>query len=61
MLNKGLPSRVFGFQIISEGIVLTERDENLRLEFENKVLRHYYDWQYFLKRQMAAEKGHTIG
>ena len=60
VLNKKLPSPVFGFQIISEGIVLIERDENLRMEFENKVLRHYYDWQYFLKRQMAAEKGHTI-
>ena len=57
VLNKRLPSPVFGFQIVSEGIVLIERDENLRLEFENRVLRQYYDWQYFLKRQIEAEKG----
>ena len=57
VLNKRLPSPVFGFQIISEGVVLIERDENLRLEFENRILRQYYDWQYFLKRQIEAEKG----
>jgi len=56
VLNKRLPSPVFGFQIVSEGIVLIERDENLRMEFENRILRQYYDWQYFLKRQIEAEK-----
>lgn len=57
VLNNGLPSPVFGFQIIDEGMVLIERDENSRLEFENRILRQYYDWQYFLKRQIEAEKG----
>jgi len=58
ILNKRLPPPVFGFQIISEGVILIERDENLRLEFENRILRQYYDWQYFLRRQIESEKGY---
>jgi predicted nucleotidyltransferase len=49
-------SPVFGFKIVSEGILLTDKNEHLRIDFESKVLRCYYDWQYFLKRQMLAEK-----
>ena len=49
-------SPVFGFKIVSEGILLTDKNENLRMDFESKVLRRYYDWQYFLKRQILAEK-----
>jgi len=30
---------------------LIDRNPNLRVEFENRILRQYYDWQYFLKRQ----------
>jgi len=51
VLNNGLPP-VFGFEILKHGILLLDRDENLRIDFENRVLRQYYDWQYFLKRQM---------
>lgn len=54
VLNKSIPP-VFGFQIISGGVLIAERDKNLRMDFENRVLRRYYDWQYFLKRQMEAE------
>ena len=39
------------------GVDPKAKDEDLKMEFENKVLRQYYDWQYFLKRQMEAEKG----
>lgn len=49
-------SPVFGFKIVSEGILLTDKNEYLRIGFESKVLRRYYDWQYFLKRQILAEK-----
>jgi predicted nucleotidyltransferase len=55
MLNSPV-SPVFGFKIVSEGILLTDKNENLRMDFESKVLRRYYDWQYFLKRQILAEK-----
>jgi len=54
-LNR-LTSPLLGFQIINEGILLIQRDENKRINFENKILRQYHDWQYFLKRQMKAEK-----
>jgi hypothetical protein len=50
------PAPVFGFEIIKDGVLLIDRDENLRMDFENRTLRHYHDWQYFLKRQMEAER-----
>ena len=52
-----LLSPLLGFEIVKDGVVLLDRDQNLRMEFENRILRHYYDWQYFLKRQMMAD-GH---
>ncbi len=55
MLNTPL-SPVFGYKIVSEGILLTDKRKDLRMDFENRVLRYYYDWQYYLKRQMLAEK-----
>jgi len=48
---------VLGFEILKDGILLLDREENLRMDFENRILRHYHDWQYFLKRQMRAERG----
>jgi predicted nucleotidyltransferase len=50
-----LLSPLFGFEIVKDGVLLLDRDQNLRMEFENRILRHYHDWQYFLKRQMKAE------
>jgi len=47
---------VFGFEIMKDGNVLIDRNPNLRVEFENRILRQYYDWQYFLKRQMESER-----
>jgi predicted nucleotidyltransferase len=55
ILNTPLPP-VFAFEILKDGILLIDRGPNLRMDFENKILRHYYDWQYFLKRQMEAER-----
>jgi len=53
VLNVPLPP-VFGFEIMKDGVVLLDRASNLGMDFENRTLRHYYDWQYFLKRQMDS-------
>jgi hypothetical protein len=55
VLNNPL-APVFAFQILKDAIVLLDRDPNLRMDFENRTMRHYYDWQYFLKRQMQADR-----
>lgn len=55
ILNTPLPP-VFAFEILKDGILLIDRKPNLRMDFENKILRHYYDWQYFLNRQMEVER-----
>ena len=47
---------VFCFKIVSEGMLLIDKNEDMRMDFENRALRCYYDWQYFLKRQILAEK-----
>ena len=49
-------SPVFGFEIIKDGVLLLDRVPSLRIDFENRTLRHYHDWQYFLKRQMEADR-----
>jgi predicted nucleotidyltransferase len=49
-------SPIFGFEIIKDGILLIDRDPNLRIDFENRVLRQYHDWKYFLNSQMEAER-----
>ncbi len=60
VLNK-LTSPLFGFQIINEGILLIQRNEDDRIKFEHKVLRQYHDWQYFLKRQIESEAKSRTG
>jgi predicted nucleotidyltransferase len=54
VLNGSL-APVFGFQIIKDGVLLLDRVPNLRIDFENRTLRQYHDWQYFLNRQIKAE------
>jgi predicted nucleotidyltransferase len=49
-------SPVFGFEIIKDGVLLLDRVPNLRINFENRTLRHYHDWQYFLNRQIKSER-----
>ena len=43
-----IKSYILGFQIIYEGIVLVRNDEGKRMQFENRILSLYHDWQYFL-------------
>jgi predicted nucleotidyltransferase len=54
-LNKPL-TPVFGFEIIKYGILLFDKTPNIRMDFENRMLRSYHDWQYFLNRQMELER-----
>ena len=55
VLNKPL-TPVFGFEILRYALLLVDKDKNLRTDFETRTLRSYFDWQYFLKRQMESEK-----
>ena len=45
-------SPLLGFEILKEGEILVDRDEGIRIDIVNRILRQYYDWQYFLKRHM---------
>lgn len=49
-------SPIFGFEILKDGILLIDREPDLRMDFENRIMRSYHDWQYFLKRQIEAER-----
>jgi predicted nucleotidyltransferase len=55
ILNEPL-SPLLGFEIVKHGIVVIDRDEGLRMDFENKILRNYHDWQYLSKRHIAFER-----
>lgn len=50
----GLDAPVFAFQIISEGIILIDKDQTKRILYEVSVIRRYHDWHYFLKRHKRA-------
>lgn len=43
-------SPLLGFQILKDGERLIDRDEDIRIDIVNRILRRYYDWQYFSKR-----------
>jgi predicted nucleotidyltransferase len=51
-----IDSPVFGFEIIKDGRLIVDKEPFLRMEFENRILRQYHDWQYFLKRHKEAER-----
>jgi len=48
-----LDSPVFLFQIINDGLLLVDSNQEKRVLFEARTLTKYHDWNYFLKRQMA--------
>ena len=54
LLNRPFPP-LLGFEIVKHGILLTDRNEQLRLDFENRVLRSYHDWRFFSERHMKAD------
>lgn len=47
VLNKPLPS-LLGSEIVGKGYLVVNKDENLRLSYENRTLRNYFDWSYRL-------------
>lgn len=49
VLNKAL-NPLLGFEIVGKGKVLVDKNKDLRLDYENRILRNYYDWSYFYKR-----------
>lgn len=55
MVLNGLESPLLGFEIIKDGILLVDKDEEKRIEFEARILGQYHDWQYFSTRHMEAE------
>ncbi|MBI5682822.1 MAG: nucleotidyltransferase domain-containing protein [Deltaproteobacteria bacterium] len=54
ILNR-LYEPLFGFEIIKNGILLVDKEQEKRIEFESRILGQYHDWQYFAKRHMEAE------
>ena len=44
---------VFAFEIVSEGLVIVDKDTEARILFESSMLRRYHDWNYFLERQLS--------
>jgi predicted nucleotidyltransferase len=50
----GLDAPVFAFQIISEGIILIDKEPEKRVLYEASVLKQYHDWHYFLRRHMIT-------
>jgi len=55
----GLDAPVFAFQIISEGIILIDKNPKKRILYEASVLRQYHDWHYFLRRHMITYSPHS--
>lgn len=53
VLNR-LEDPVLGFEIINNGLLLTSKDDNLRIAFEGRALARYHDWRYFMERHMEA-------
>lgn len=49
-----LNSPIFSFQIISEGLILIDREPEKRILYEATVLRQYHDWHFFLNRHMTT-------
>ncbi len=54
----GLDAPVFAFQIISDGIILVDKEPKRRILYEASVLKQYHDWQYFLRRHMVTYSAH---
>jgi len=51
-----LDSPVFLFQIIGDGLLLTDKSAEKRILFEARAMAMYHDWGFFLRRQMADKR-----
>jgi predicted nucleotidyltransferase len=48
----GLSAPVFAFQIISDGILLIDKEPEKRILYGASAIKRYHDWRYFLKRHI---------
>ncbi|MBI5894314.1 MAG: nucleotidyltransferase domain-containing protein [Deltaproteobacteria bacterium] len=55
IILNNLDAPLLGFEIIKNNMLLVDKDEEGRIEFEARILNQYHDWQYFSKRHMDAE------
>lgn len=47
--NLNVCKTTFAYRVISEGKIIYERSENERVEFEEEVIRNYFDMKPFLE------------
>ncbi|MBI5309344.1 MAG: nucleotidyltransferase domain-containing protein [Planctomycetes bacterium] len=53
VILNGLDAPLFAFTIINKGIVLADKNQELRVTFECNTLRRFHDWQYYLDRHLG--------
>jgi len=53
VILNGLDAPLFAFSIINKGILLTDKNRELRITFECNTLRRFHDWQYYLDRHLG--------
>lgn len=54
VILNSMDNPLFGFEIITKGVLILNRDDELRVYFEGEALGRYQDWQYFMKRHMEV-------
>ena len=50
-----LDAPLLAFNIVKDGILLTDKDTELRIGYECATLRRFHDWRYYLDRHMIAD------
>lgn len=53
VILNAIDAPLFSFTIISKGILLTDKNRELRETFECNTLRRFHDWQYYLDRHLG--------
>ncbi len=54
VILNSMDNPLFGFEIITKGVLILNRDDELRVSFEGEALGRYQDWQYFMKRHISS-------
>lgn len=54
VILNSIDNPLFGFEIITKGILILNKDDESRVSFEGEALGRYQDWQYFMKRHMEV-------
>lgn len=53
VILNAIDAPLFAFTIISKGILLADKNRELREIFECNILRRFHDWQYYLDRHLG--------